>query len=202
MSKGKGILFVISGPSGVGKGTVLKRVCERVQDIAVSVSVTTRAPRAGEIDGVHYFFISQDKFQTLIREDGLYEYVEALGKGYGTPKKEVDDKLKSGSDVILEIETIGAEKIRKARECVGIFIAPPSLTELKKRLSERQTETPEQISVRMQKCADELPCAYDYDYFVINDDLDECVNKVVGIIESERLKAKRNRQEIEKTINS
>ncbi len=184
----------------MGKGTVLSRVCEDMKDISVSVSVTTRKPRAGEIDGVHYNFISKETFRELADNDGMYEFVEVLNCGYGTPKKSVDEKLGRNEDVILEIETQGAEKIRSARECVSIFIVPPSLSELKRRLEERKTETAEQIEGRMNKCIQELPCAYDYDYVVLNDDLDSCVRKVDAIIEAERQKVSRNIKNIDKII--
>lgn len=200
MSREQGILFVISGPSGVGKGTALKRVCEIVGNISVNVSVTTRKPRKGEINGIHYTFISATEFKNLIKEDGMYEYVDALDCGYGTPKKAVDDKLNSGEDVILEIETIGAEKISSMRETVNIFIAPPSMTELKRRLVERQTETEEQIEKRLAKCMTELPCMYRYDYVVVNDDLDKCVKDLSAIIISERLKVSRNIKKIDEII--
>ena len=200
MSRGRGILFVISGPSGVGKGTVLKKVCEDMKDISVSVSVTTRKPRAGEIDGVHYNFISKNRFKELVESGGMYEYVEVLGYGYGTPKQAVDEKLAKDEDVILEIETQGAEKIRSVRECVSIFIVPPSLSELKRRLEERKTENSAQIEGRMAKCRQELPCAYDYDYVVLNDDLESCIRKVDAIIEAERQKVSRNIKNIDKII--
>lgn len=200
MNRQQGILFVISGPSGVGKGTALKRVCENVGNISVNVSVTTRKPRKGEINGIHYTFISKKEFNNLVKEDGMYEYVETLDCGYGTPKKPVDDKLNSGEDVILEIETIGAEKIRSMRETVNIFIAPPSITELKRRLIERQTETDEQIEKRLAKCMTELPCMYKYDYVVINDDLDDCVKDISAIITAERLKVSRNIKKIDEII--
>lgn len=200
MSRGRGILFVISGPSGVGKGTVLKRVCEDMKDISVNVSVTTRKPREGEIDGVHYYFITKERFRELAESDGMYEYVEAFDTGYGTPRKEVDDKLSRNEDVILEIETTGAENVRKKHQCVSIFIVPPDLAELKRRLEDRKTETKEQIAKRMAKCKKELPCAYDYDYVVLNDDLDSCVRKVDAIIEAERQKVSRNIKNIDKII--
>lgn len=202
MSRGRGILFIVSGPSGVGKGTVLSEVCDDMRDISVNVSVTTRKPREGEINNVHYTFISKEEFDRLVKEDGMYEYVEALGCGYGTPKKAVDDKLKNNEDVILEIETIGAEKIRKIRDCVSIFIMPPSFSELQRRLEARKTETPEQIKRRMDKCRDELPCAYQYDYVVLNDDLSSCIRKVDAIIEAERQKVDRNKENIAKILNS
>lgn len=202
MSRGRGILFIVSGPSGVGKGTVLSQVCDDMRDISVNVSVTTRQPRAGEINNVHYTFITKDEFKKLVEEDGMYEYVEVLDCGYGTPKKAVDDKLANNEDVILEIETIGAEKIKKQRECVSIFIMPPSFSELQRRLESRKTETPEQIKRRMDKCRDELPCAYRYDYVVLNDDLASCVRKVDAIIEAERQKSARNKENIAKILNS
>lgn len=202
MSKGRGILFIISGPSGVGKGTVLKKVCENAGDISVSVSVTTRKPRDGEIDGVHYNFISKNEFDELVKSDGMYEYVEALGCGYGTPKKSVNEKLSRGEDVILEIETIGAAKIRKKFECVSIFIAPPNVEELKRRLIKRQTETPEQIQRRLAKCMTELPCAREYDYIVVNNELETCIKEVNSIIVAERCKVSKNLENINKILEN
>lgn len=198
MSRGRGILFIVSGPSGVGKGTVLKRVCSDMKDISVNVSVTTRRPREGEIDGIHYRFISPEEFTELIQSDGMYEYVKALDCGYGTPKKYVDEKLQKQEDVILEIETMGAKKIRESHECVSIFIVPPDLTELQRRLENRGTETKEQIQKRMNKCREELKCIDEYDYVVLNDDIDSCVRKVDAIIEAERQKVFRNKKNIEK----
>ncbi len=171
-----------------------------MKDISVNVSVTTRKPREGEIDGVHYYFITKERFRELVESDGMYEYVEAFDTGYGTPRKEVDDKLSRNEDVILEIETTGAENVRKKHQCVSIFIVPPDLTELKRRLEDRKTETKEQIAKRMAKCKKELPCAYDYDYVVLNDDLDSCVRKVDAIIEAERQKVSRNIKNIDKII--
>ena len=202
MSKGRGILFIISGPSGVGKGTVLKRVCENAGDISVSVSVTTRKPREGEIDGIHYSFITQDAFKNLVKTDGMYEYVEALDCGYGTPKKAVNEKLSRGEDVILEIETIGAANIRKKFDCVSIFIAPPNLSELKRRLIKRQTETSSQIEKRLAKCRTELPCAVEYDYIVINDELEKCIEEVTSIITAERCKVSKNIEKINKILEN
>ena len=199
MNKSKGILFIISGPSGVGKGTILAEVLKRLDDISVSVSVTTRKPRQGEIDGVSYYFITDEQFDDLIKNDGLYEYVRTLDKAYGTPKQPVIDKLNQGKDVILEIETFGAETIRKTTECVSIFIAPPSMSVLKSRLCERGTETPEQIKKRLDKCVNEIDCIGYYDYVVINDVLSQCAEEVVGIITAERCKTFRNKTEI-KTI--
>lgn len=200
MSSGKGILFIVSGPSGVGKGTVLKQVCEDMRDISVNVSVTTRKPREGEIDGVHYRFITADAFERFVESDGMYEYVRVLDYGYGTPKTYVDEKLSKGEDVILEIETIGAQKIREKHACVSIFIVPPSLEELQRRLESRGTETKEQIQKRMNKCREELKCIDRYDYVVLNDEIGRCVQKVDAIIEAERQKVFRNKEDIEKIV--
>lgn len=185
-------MFVLSGPSGVGKGSVLKKVCAGIEDIAISVSATTREPREGEKDGRDYHFISESEFKKLIECDGFYEYVETLDSAYGTLRREVDAMLERKTDVILEIETEGGKNIREKRECVSIFVLPPGIGELKRRLETRRTEGPEQLRLRMEKCLRELPCAYDYDYLVINDDVDGCAAKVMGIIEAERQKVSRN----------
>ena len=198
----EGTIFVVSGPSGVGKGTVLNEVMKLIDGATVSVSATTRKPRAGEIDGVHYHFVTSEQFEKMIEEDGLYEYVRALGCCYGTPKQAVLDLLNQGQDVILEIETIGAEKVRKRADCISIFVAPPSASDLKARLSFRGTETDEQIEARLKKCEKELPCMYNYDYIVINDEIKSCARQVAGIIEAERHRVEKNKKLIEKIIES
>lgn len=178
----KGRLFVISGPSGTGKGTICK---ELIKDdkIRLSVSMTTRSPREGEIHGVSYFFTTKDEFQKTIETDGFLEYAEVFGNYYGTPKIEVMELLDEGIDVLLEIDVQGALQIKEVYpEAVLIFILPPSMKELRNRLSGRGTETPEVLEHRLGKAAHEIAFAVRYDYAVINDDLEETVGNVRTII--------------------
>ncbi|MBQ4526553.1 MAG: guanylate kinase [Clostridia bacterium] len=195
----KGILFVFSGPSGTGKGTILSSFNQKYDDknIKYSVSATTRAPRPTEIDGINYFFKTEDEFNQMIKNDEFFEWAEFCGNLYGTPKKAVFDLLESGKDVILEIETKGALNVKRMYpDAVSIFILPPSLSELKSRLMGRGTETPESVQNRFETASRELPLAENYDYIIINDVLDDAVEKFRYIIESQRLKTNNNKNTI------
>lgn len=189
----KGILFVLSGPSGAGKGTVLHEVLQKISGLAVSVSVTTRAPRPGEIDGIHYHFRNKDEFQTMVDNGEFLEHVVKFNNRYGTPKMQVQRLLDEGSDVVLEIETKGAAKVRRANpDAVYIFITPSNYDELNKRLSCRGTETPEVCALRLKIAKTEYKSIRYYDYIAINDNLAECVDTVSAIILAERNKRIRN----------
>ena len=180
---GKGKLVVISGFSGVGKGTVVKRLMEDFDHYALSVSMTTRKPRENEVHGVHYFFVSDEEFEKMISEDGFLEHAGYVGHYYGTPKAFVEKMLEKGIDVILEIEVQGAMQIKKKfPEAVTIFITTPSAQEMENRLEGRKTETAEQISGRFDRAVDEAECMDKYDYVVVNDKLDECVRQLERII--------------------
>ena len=179
----KGTLFVVTGPSGAGKGTVLKEVTSRMDHLFFSVSATTRAPRAGEADGVHYHFLDRAGFEDLIRRDRLLEYAEYVGNFYGTPKKYVDEAMDHGRDVILDIEIQGAQQVcAKRPETVRIFIAPPSWAELERRLTDRGTDTPEKIQKRLLRAKVELQTAGSYDYFVVNDSVENAVRELRAIL--------------------
>ncbi len=186
MNKGK--LVVVSGPSGCGKGTVLKEVLGSDDNIFYSVSATTRNPREGEINGVHYFFITKDEFLSEIASGGMLEYAEYVGNFYGTPKRKVEEELEKGKDVILEIETEGAKKIRKTvPEALFIFIAPPSVEELASRLKGRGTEPEEVINKRLETAMAELALKSDYDFIVINDEVKRASEEILEIIKKSKL---------------
>lgn len=187
MRKGKS--FIISGPSGVGKSTVLHALFEGRDDLYFSVSATTRAPREGEVDGKDYHFIAAEKFRTMIGEDAFLEYAEYVGNFYGTPKKFVDEAMDEGKDVILDIEIQGATQVcAKRPETVRIFIAPPSWGELERRLTARGTDAPEKIQKRLLRAKVEMESAGDYDYFVINDTVENAVNELRAIMCAEHCK--------------
>ncbi len=180
-----GKLFVISGASGVGKGTVLKGVMAERSDLSFSVSATTRAPRPGEIDGVHYYFISKEEFEEMIEKDAFLEYDAHAANYYGTPMAQLNDKLLSGS-VLLDIEPKGAQIVRKKRpDAVLIFIMPPSVEELERRLRGRGDTSDEQIAMRMERAKWEMEQRSWYDHVVVNDELNRCVKEVLEIIAHE-----------------
>ena len=197
----RGILTVVSGFSGAGKGTVMKRLMEKYSGYALSVSVTTRAPRENEEEGVHYFFRSREKFEQLIREDALIEFAEYQGNYYGTPRRYVEDCLSEGKDVILEIEMQGAEKVRaKYPDAVLIFVTPENFDQLRKRLVNRGTETAEQIAGRLKRAAEESVYMKDYDYIAVNMDgaVEECVDRIHDILQCEHTRICRNSEFIER----
>ena len=184
----KGKLFVLSGFSGAGKGTLVQRFLDTYDGFALSVSATTRAMREGETDGVHYHFMSRERFECLIADNGLIEYTEYQGNYYGTPRSFVEDQLAAGTDVILEIEVDGGTQIRKIfPEATLIFLMTPSAEELKRRLSGRGTNTPEEIAGWLQRAVEESRYIGDYDYVLINDDLDECAAQFYGITRTQHL---------------
>lgn len=182
----KGKLIAVSGPSGVGKGTIVKTLVKRRADVVESVSCTTRAPRQGEVHGREYFFISKEEFQNRIHEGDFLEYDEHFGNFYGTPKSFVREMLESKS-VILEIDVVGALNAKKAfPECVLVMIAPPSIDELARRLKGRNTETDEQIQNRLARLEYELSKKDEYDYVIVNDDLEKAIAELESILDSEQ----------------
>lgn len=193
MTSNKGIIIVVSGFSGAGKGTIMKELTGRYDRYALSVSATTRDPRPGEVNGREYFFVSNEEFEKLIAEDGLIEHAGYVDHYYGTPRKFVEDKLKEGKDVILEIEIQGALQIKKQyKDAVLLFVMPPSARELKKRLTGRGTESSQVIDERLKRAREEAVGIENYDYIVINDDLDECVTRVHEIIDAAHNAPSRN----------
>lgn len=194
-----GILIVVSGPSGVGKGTIVNEIINRFEyDVVKSISVTTRKPRFNELEGIDYFFKSIEEFSELIEKDLLLEYACVFdGKLYGTPKEYVENQIKHGRNVILEIDVQGALQIkRKFKDCIFIFILPPNFSELEKRLRDRKTEDEEAIHNRLAIAHKELESIYQYDYVIINDDLEYSIDYVKSIIIAEHCKISRNLKEV------
>ena len=195
MTNRKGTLIVLSGPSGTGKGTVLKHFFDNYADDAVklSISATTRLPREGETDGVNYFFVEKEKFENMVQNDMLLEWASFCGNCYGTPKAFVDENLENGCDVILEIEVHGALKVMEKRpDATFVFIAPPSMQELKSLIVGRQTETADVIERRMETAKWEVQNISKYTYAVVNDDVDMAAKRLKTIIDAERLKVEKN----------
>ena len=183
----KGSLIVISGPSGAGKGTVLDSLFKRIPSLKYSVSATTRDPRPGEKEGVNYFFIAKKTFESWIKEGKLLEYAAYCDNYYGTPREFVETQRNAGKDIVLEIDLCGARQIKeKCPDAILIFIAPPSLEELERRLLLRNTETPEEIKRRVDRAREEMKSIAFYDYSVVNDDLESAIQKVEKIIEESR----------------
>lgn len=198
----KGMLIVVSGPSGCGKGTVLAEILKSDR-IFYSVSATTRSPRPGETDGVNYYFLTKEKFEKLIGEDGMLEYASYCGNYYGTPKKPVEDMLEQGKHVILEIEVQGAMKVmEKCPEAVFVFILPPSLKELERRLKKRGTEAEDVIKKRLSEAAREIKQAYKYNYAVINGELEKAVGDLKAIIRAEELKSINSKNNIDEVLEN
>lgn len=191
----KGVLTVVSGFSGSGKGTIMKALLKKYDNYALSISATTRSPREGERNGREYFFKTKEEFQRLIEEDQLIEYAQYVENYYGTPREYVERCLDEGKDVILEIEVQGARKIKeKIPEAVLIFVTPPSAKELRARLVGRGTESMEVIESRLNRANEEVVVMPDYDYLLVNDDLEQCVEDMHGIIQAERCKMRRNKE--------
>ena len=192
-----GKLFVISGPSGVGKGTVVSKIMKN-NNLFLSVSATTRSKREGEVEGINYYFKTHNEFEDMIKNNEFLEWARFCENSYGTPVKPVKDKLDDGIDVILEIEIQGAMQVKKNMpECVMIFIAPPSFDELEKRLKGRGTETKEVIDLRIATAKEEVKVAKNYDYIVVNDNIEEAVSDVLSIIKAEKCKKERVIEQME-----
>ncbi len=182
----KGKLIVISGPSGAGKSTVVFKAIEGREDVCFSTSVTTRKPRPGEVDGKEYFFVDPDRFKEMVENDELLEYAEYVANSYGTPRAYVEEKLDAGLNVLLDIEVQGARQIREKKpDAVMIFIVPPSLEELEKRLKGRGTDTERAIEARLIRARQEYQEADFYDYLIINDDADKAAKELSAIILAE-----------------
>lgn len=195
----RGILLVVSAPSAGGKGTILGELFKRDGNLRMSVSATTRRPREGEEHGKHYYFISREEFRGLIDSGSMLEYAEYVGNLYGTPRGPVEQWLSEGHDVVLEIEVQGGAQIKKlAPDCVSVFITPPSMEVLEKRLRGRGTEADKVVQSRLEAAKREIPCAREYDYIVYNDRLEDAVADVQAILRAEKRRYARNRDCIER----
>lgn len=190
--------MVVSGASGTGKGTVCKKILDELPEITYSVSATTRAPRSGEIDGKEYYFLNRDEFQTWINDGKFLEFAEVYGNFYGTPLNKIEERLNRGEDVLLEIDVQGALNVkRKCPEGVYIFLLPPSLEELRRRIEGRGTETPESLARRLANAVAEIKIGLEYDYVVVNDSIDVAAAQIKAILTAERCKIERNRDKFD-----
>ena len=197
MVKRKGLLLVVSGPSGAGKGTICKSILEQNDHIKLLVSATTRKPRTGEVHGVNYFFIDKEEFKKMIEQGEFLEYAQIYDNFYGTPKAAIMETLEKGQDVILEIEMQGARQVKEVYpEGIFVFVLPPSLKELKNRIVGRGTETAEEIEKRFSCAFEEIKQIDDYDYFIVNQDVEKSVKELESIISSEKNKVTRYKNNI------
>lgn len=200
--KNKGRMIVVSAPSGCGKGTILTEILKS-DEFYYSVSATTRAPREGEVDGVNYHFITREKFLELIESGGMLEYAEYCGNYYGTPRKILEEKMEEGKNVILEIEVQGAMKVRSlCPDAIFIFIVPPTIAELERRLHKRGTESDEVIARRVSEAAGEITQAENYDYIVVNAALEDAVDDFKTIIRAESMKTAHNKNLIGEVLSN
>ncbi|NLZ47109.1 MAG: guanylate kinase [Clostridiales bacterium] len=202
MTNERGTLFVVSAPSGSGKGTILSEVFKNSKNVFYSVSATTRKPRPGEVDKVDYFFIDKDKFSNLVESNGMLEYATYCENLYGTPRHEVEKKLNEGFDVILEIETNGAMQVReKMPDATLIFILPPSIKELRRRLKKRGTENDDVINKRVAEAEAEIRQAYSYDYILMNNELSDAINDFTAVLRAAKLENKKTKILIDEVLN-
>lgn len=191
----EGLLIVVSGPSAAGKGTVCRELLNCQPDLVFSVSATTRPPRPGEVDGKNYYFISRDEFERMVAAGEMLEWAEVYGNFYGTPRKAVVEWLEQGRDVLLEIDIQGARQVRRQfPRGVFIFLMPPSLAELERRIRERGTETEEAVRRRLASAAAEIAACREYDYVVVNDRVEDAVAKIRAIITAEKCRVERNKE--------
>ena len=200
--KDKGILLVVSGPSGAGKGTICAAIRKIFPKLNYSISMTTRAPRKGEVEGTSYFFRTNEEFGKLIKEDAFLEYARVYDHYYGTPKKYALDKIENGESVLLEIDIQGAMQVKQRYpQGVFVYVVPPSLDVLSARIHGRGTDSEEVIQKRLAKITDELAMAHKYDYIIVNDVLEDAVHKVCSILEAESCKLSRNEGQVEVIFN-
>ncbi len=189
----RGLLFILSSPSGAGKTTISRKLLEADEQIKLSVSATTRPPREGEVDGLHYQFVSDDDFDRMVDEDDFYEWAHVFDNRYGTPKGAIREALKEGEDFLFDIDWQGTQQLKQKddQDVVTVFILPPSLAELRSRLEGRATDSGDVIDGRMARARDEISHWAEYDYVVVNDDVDQCFEKVREILHAERMRRTR-----------
>lgn len=196
--KRKGCLIVVSGPSGTGKGTVCSALLEKYKEIAYSISATTRQPRTGEVDGVNYYFLAKNVFEKMIEDGELLEWAEVYGNYYGTPLKKIQERLADGQDILLEIDTQGAMSVKeKFPDEIYIYIMPPSLKELERRLKTRGTDSAESIECRLKSAAGEMEIAERYNYIVVNAQVEQAVEQIAAIVDAEHCRVGRNKEIID-----
>ena len=189
----RGLLIVVSGASGTGKGTVCKKILDDMPEVAYSISATTRLPRPGEVDGKEYYFLSRDEFQAWIADGKFLEFADVYGNFYGTPLNKIEERLNRGEDILLEIDVQGALNVkRKCPDGIYIFLLPPSLEELKRRIEGRGTETPESLHRRLANAVAEIKIGLEYDYVIVNDSVDNAAAQIKSILAAERCKVARN----------
>ena len=194
----RGLLIVVSGASGTGKGTVCKKILADMPGLAYSISATTRLPRPGEVDGKEYYFLNRDEFNSWIADEKFLEYAEVYGNFYGTPLNKIEERLNRGEDILLEIDVQGALNVkRKCPEGVYIFLLPPSIDELKRRIEGRGTETPESLARRLANAVAEINVGREYNYVVVNDSVDNAAAQIKAILAAERCKVERNLDKFE-----
>ena len=197
----QGFLIVLSGPSGVGKGSVLNKVIGRRKNLKLSVSYTTRLPRDGEVNGAHYNFVSKDEFLSLVENGEMLEYAEYCGNYYGTPKEYVEIEIKNGNNVILEIEVQGGKQVlEKCPKAIGIFVVPPSIKALYSRLNLRALDSEEMILNRMEECRREIEFAKNYDYIVVNECIEDCASNILKIIDSQCMRFESMKSKVEEVL--
>lgn len=189
----RGLMYVLSSPSGAGKTSLAKKLIEKDQHISMSISMTTRKPRPGEVDGVDYYFVSKEQFQSAIDNDELLEWAEVFGNHYGTPRTVVEETLKNGTDVLFDIDWQGTQQIHEkvGQDLVRVFILPPSVNVLEQRLRKRGQDDDHVVNERMKQAANQISHWAEYDYVIINVDLNECLNELENILHAERLKRER-----------
>jgi guanylate kinase len=198
-----GILFVVSSPSGGGKGTLVQRMLDALPDLSYSVSYTTRTPRNGELDGREYFFVARNRFEQMVAANEFLEWASVHGNLYGTARRQVMREINEGRDIVLEVDVQGAASVRELiAESVSIFILPPSHEVLRERLLKRGTDTAEELELRLRNAPAELSHYTAFDYLIVNDDVDSAANRLVAIVNAERSRCKRQEQEVKRIIAS
>ena len=201
--EGRGILFVVSSPSGGGKGTLIQRVLQQVPNLSYSVSFTTRAPRNGEVDGREYFFITPEKFEAMVAANEFLEWAHVHGKQYGTARQQVAREIGEGRDIILELDVQGAASVRSLlADSVSIFILPPSFEVLKQRLQARGTDSPEELDLRLRNAPIELKDYSAFQYVILNDDLDRAANQMTAIVHAERARLSRQEAKVKRVVEA